>query len=59
MPARYVPHQENGTWTLLGSTMTKDGDALAIASFDGKTLVLVNADIQTAGEKFKITITKP
>lgn len=49
---------ENGTWALLGNTMTKDGDALTIESFDCKTLVLINTDTQTAGDKFKITMTK-
>ena len=49
---------DNGTWALSGSNMIIDGDATAIDSFDCKTLVLVNTDIQTSGDRLKITLTR-
>ena len=49
---------DNGTWTLSGNTFTKDGDATTIESFDCKTLVLVNNDLQTPGDKLKITLVR-
>ncbi|HET9824000.1 MAG TPA: lipocalin family protein [Chitinophagaceae bacterium] len=49
---------DNGTWSLSGNTITVDGDAAAIESFDCKTLVLSNADIVISGDKLKITLTR-
>ncbi|MDZ4794068.1 MAG: lipocalin family protein [Bacteroidota bacterium] len=49
---------DSGTWSLTGTTMTVDGDPVAIESFDCKTLVLVNTDTQVAGDKLKLILTK-
>jgi Lipocalin-like domain len=49
---------DSGTWSLSGSTMNIDGDAAAIESFDCKTLVLVNNDVNVPGDKLKITLTR-
>lgn len=49
---------DNGTWSLSASTMTIDGDPVTIESFNCKTLILVNSDTQTQGDKFRITLTK-
>jgi hypothetical protein len=49
---------ENGTWALSGNTMTIDGDLTSLESFDCKTLVLVNNDTQTAGDRLQITLRK-
>ena len=49
---------DSGTWAVSGSTMTIDGDPVTIESFNCKTLILVNTDTQTQGDKFKITLTK-
>ena len=49
---------DNGTWGVSGNTMTIDGDATTIQSFDCKTLVLANKDIQTPGDELKITLAK-
>lgn len=49
---------DNGTWALSGNTMTVDGDQNMVESFDCKTLMLVNADTQIAGDKLKITLVK-
>jgi hypothetical protein len=49
---------DNGIWSLSGSTMTIDGDANAIESFDCKALVFVNQDVQVTGDKLKLTLTK-
>ena len=47
---------DNGTWTVSGNTMTVDGEATTIQSFDCKTLILSNNDIQTSGDKLTITL---
>jgi len=49
---------DNGTWSLSGNTMTVNGDQTTIESFDCKTLLLVNLDTQTSGDKLKITLTR-
>jgi hypothetical protein len=49
---------DNGTWSVSGNTMTVDGDDASIENFDCNTLVLVNTDTQTPGDKFKITLTR-
>lgn len=49
---------DNGTWSLSGTTMTIDGDATTIESFDCKTLVLANTDLMVTGDKLKITLTR-
>jgi hypothetical protein len=49
---------DNGTWTLLGNSMNIDGDLTTIESFDCKTLVLANNDVNVTGDKLKITLTK-
>lgn len=48
----------NGTWSVSGNTMLTDGDANTIESFNCKTLILVNTDTQTPGDKLKLTLTK-
>ena len=47
-----------GTWAVVGNTMQVDGDPTTIESFDCKTLVLVNMDIDVAGDRLKLTLTK-
>lgn len=48
-----------GTWSLTGTTsITIDGDAAILESFDCKTLILANTDTQVAGDRIKITLTK-
>ena len=52
------PDDDPGTWSLLGNTMTIDGDQNGIESFDCKTLILFNTDINTPGDRLKITMIK-
>src|SRR5260221_2172055 len=52
------PGNDNGTWTLSGNTLAKDGDPTTIESFNCKTLVLVNSDTQTPADKLKIKLTR-
>ena len=52
------PGDDNGTWTASGNTMTVDGEALAIQSFDCKTLILSKNNVQTSGDELKIMLTK-
>lgn len=49
---------DSGTWSLSGSTINIDGDPATIESFDCKTLVLVNNDVNVAGDKLKITLAR-
>jgi hypothetical protein len=49
---------DSGNWSLSGSTMNIDGDLTTIESFDCKTLVLVNNDVNVSGDKLKITLTR-
>ena len=50
---------DNGTWSFVSAnSMIIDGDPVILESFDCKTLVLVNTDIQTAGDRLKLTLTK-
>lgn len=48
----------SGTWSLSGNTVNIDGDLATIESFDCKTLVLVNSDVNVTGDKLKITLTR-
>jgi hypothetical protein len=41
-----------------GNSMNIDGDLTTIESFDCKTLVLVNNDVNVTGDKLKITLTR-
>ena len=47
----------SSTWSLSGNTVTIDGDASTITSFDCKTLVINKTDVGT-GESSTITIVK-
>ena len=50
---------DNGTWSFVSpNSMTIDGDPDIIEYFDCKTLVIVNMDIQTSGDRLKLTLTK-
>ncbi|HKB45896.1 MAG TPA: lipocalin family protein [Chitinophagaceae bacterium] len=49
---------DDGTWSVSGNSMVIDGDATTIESFNCKTLVFVNMDTQTSGDKLKFTLTK-
>jgi hypothetical protein len=50
---------DNGTWSFVSAnSMIIDGDQVTLESFDCKTLVLVNTDTQTPGDKLKLTLTK-
>ena len=49
----------NGTWSLTGiNSMTIDGDAVILESFDCKKLVFVNTDTQVSGDLLKLTLTR-
>jgi hypothetical protein len=48
----------SGTWSLSGNTITLDGDASTIESFDCKTLVVVTPDNLVIGDKVKLTLTR-
>jgi hypothetical protein len=52
------PESDSGNWSLSGNTFIKDGEQLAIESFDCKTLVLVTNDVFQAGDKLKIILTR-
>jgi Lipocalin-like domain len=50
---------DNGTWSFVSAnSLIIDGDPITLQNFDCKTLVLVNSDTQTAGDKLKLTLTK-
>jgi Lipocalin-like domain len=49
---------DNGTWSLSGNTLSVDGDPTTIESFDCKTLVLLETDVDITGDKLKITLTR-
>jgi len=49
---------DDGTWSLSGNTMVTDGDPAIIESYDCKTLVLSQTDIEIPGDKLKLTLTK-
>ncbi|MEO6613643.1 MAG: lipocalin family protein [Chitinophagaceae bacterium] len=50
---------DNGTWSFVSeNSLTIDGDPVILEKFDCKTLVVVNTDIQTAGDRLKLTLTK-
>ena len=49
---------DSGTWSVSGSSMNINGDLSTIESFDCKTLVLVNSDVNVPGDKLKITLTR-
>ena len=49
---------DSGTWSLSGNTINVDGDPATVESFDCKTLVIVNTDINVTGDKLKITLTR-
>jgi len=49
---------DDGTWSLSGSTIVIDGDPTTLESFDCKTLVIANNDTQTPGDRLKLTLTR-
>ena len=49
---------DNGTWSVTGNNLMIDGDPTGIESFDCKTLTIFNNDIQTTGDKLKLTLIK-
>lgn len=49
---------DSGTWSLTGNTINIDGDTMTIESFNCKTLVLINNDVNVPGDKLKITLTR-
>jgi hypothetical protein len=49
---------DSGTWSLSANAMNIDGDLTTIESFNCKTLVLVNNDVNVTGDKLKITLAK-
>ena len=49
---------ESGSWSLSGSTLTIEGDPVTIQSFDCKTLVLILADYDVAGDQLIVTFQK-
>ena len=52
------PNTDNGNWSISGNTMTLDGDPASIESYNCQTLVLLQTDVQAAGDRFKITFTR-
>ena len=52
------PDDDNGTWSSSATTMNVDGDIYIIESFNCKTLILSITDVQTTGDKLKITLTR-
>jgi hypothetical protein len=52
------PGGYSGTWSYTGTTLTIDGEATTIQSFDCTTLVTVFSDVNTAGDKLTITFVK-
>jgi hypothetical protein len=51
-------NSDNSTWSLVGNTITVDGDPATIESFDCKTLVVFTEDEVVPGDKIKLTLTK-
>ena len=49
---------DNGTWSLSGSTMVIDGDPTALEKFDCKDLVIMNSGIMVLGDQLRLTLTK-
>jgi hypothetical protein len=47
---------ENGTWSYTGSSMTLNGGAITLVSFNCKTMVLERTDVDVDGDKFTITL---
>lgn len=47
-----------GTWSLSGSTITVDGDAGTIQSWDCHTLVVYAVNVNTAGDRMTFTYTR-
>ena len=52
------PNDDSGNWGLSGSTLTIDGDQVTIKSFDCKTLVLVQSNLDSPGDLLTITLQK-
>jgi hypothetical protein len=53
------PDNDNGTWSLLGTTNLQiDGDPTILESFDCKLWIIANTDIIVNGDKLKLTLTK-
>jgi hypothetical protein len=50
------PGDDDGLWSVSGNTMIIDGDATNIESFNCNTLIIVNTDTQTTGDKLKLTL---
>lgn len=50
---------DKGTWSFVSAnSLTIDGDAIVLESFDCKTLTLVNTDTQVTGDRLKLTMTR-
>ena len=50
---------DTGTWSLVSATsITIDGDALTLESFNCQQLVISNFDTQIAGVRLKLTLTR-
>ena len=49
---------DDGTWSVSGNIMTIDGDAVDVKSFDCQSLVIVNSDTQSSGDKLTLTLTR-
>ena len=49
---------DSGDWSFSGNSMTIGGDPSTIESFDCKTLVVLQSDLNITGDKTKITFTK-
>ncbi|MGE5519143.1 MAG: lipocalin family protein [Candidatus Dadabacteria bacterium] len=49
---------DNGTWSLTGSTIYIDTEASTVESFDCKTLVVSTTDVNQTGDRVRIVLTK-
>jgi Lipocalin-like domain len=52
------PRDESGNWSISGSTLNIDDAPATIKSFDCKTLVLVQNDLDKPGDQLTITLQK-
>ena len=52
------PADEDGTWTLSGTTISVDGDPATIESFDCKKLIVLYSDYATTGDQVKLILTR-
>jgi len=52
------PGDDNGIWSLSGNTLSIDGEATAIQSFNCSALVLAWTDFFVGGDQIKLTLSR-